>query len=172
MIFLKVTAEEKKRESGEEGIGRSSAATPTKEDKRREVESGAMTDYEAEITLPETTSTAAPLTTENFYSSHQKKKSFFTAVEGHRIIASQPHTTETIPKSACWQSIPHLGWPLSWYILGILKMLLLSTTYTNNNKSTFVSVQIVCSPWGASLNLRTCPGFPGGPPNPLGLFFW
>lgn len=39
----------------EEGIGRSSAATLTKEDKSIEVESGAMTDYEEEITLPETT---------------------------------------------------------------------------------------------------------------------
>jgi len=37
-------------------MGRSSAATLTKEDKSIEVESGAMTDYEEEITLPETTS--------------------------------------------------------------------------------------------------------------------
>ncbi|KAK9973245.1 hypothetical protein ABG768_023986, partial [Culter alburnus] len=43
-------------ERGEEdGIGRSSAATLTKEDKSIEVESRAMTDYEEEITLPETT---------------------------------------------------------------------------------------------------------------------
>lgn len=52
-------------ERGEEdGIGRSSAATLTKEDKSIEVESRAMTDYEEEITLPETTSSAASSTTE------------------------------------------------------------------------------------------------------------
>lgn len=48
----------------EEGIGRSSAATLTKEDKSIEAESGAMTDYEEEITMPETTSSAASFTTE------------------------------------------------------------------------------------------------------------
>ncbi len=64
IIFLKVTVKGKKLERGEEeGIGRSSAATLTKEDKSIEAESGAMTDYEEEITLPETISSAAASST-------------------------------------------------------------------------------------------------------------